>query len=254
MNEERGREEPVLEIESVEMVVVEMVDIEEFAKRGEKPPHARLYKFRVDDHYYTTQKAELTGREILAFAGKTPDGYHLRERLRHGKVETVEPDEVEDLREHGVERFITIPRENTDGGGNLVAGAAIPASQRTFSLPETDEEFLDANYPGWETILDGATPWLILNDFPVPEGYDHRNVQAAIEIPSGHPNAPLNMVYFLPGISRTNGRQIPNLAPQTIQGQSWQRWSRHYPWRTGVDDLVTHIERIKSWLVDELRR
>lgn len=260
MNEEYGREEPVLKVEGVEMVVVDLVDIEEFAKRGEKPPHAHLYRFRVDDHYYSTPKAELTGREILAFAGKTPEGYHLRERLRQGKVETVEPDEVEDLREHGIERFITIPRENTDGGGNLAAETAvqavtaIPTSRRIFSLPEADEEFLDANCPGWETILDGATPWLILNNFSVPEGYNHRNVQAAIEIPSGHPNAPLNMVYFLPGISRTNGRQIPNLAPQTIQGQSWQRWSRHYPWRTGVDDLVTHIERIKSWLVDELRR
>jgi Prokaryotic E2 family E len=133
-------------------------------------------------------------------------------------------------------------------------GAGMTAPRRTFSLPEADEEFLDANYPGWETIKDGATPWLILNDFPVPEGYDHCKVQAAIQISSGYPNAQLDMVYLLPGISRTNGRQINNLSPQTIEGQSWQRWSRHYPWRTGVDDLSTHIERIKSWLANELNR
>jgi len=133
-------------------------------------------------------------------------------------------------------------------------GASIPALRRTFSLPEADEEFLDANYPGWETITDAGTPWLILNDFPVPEGYDHRQVRAAIRISSGYPNAHLDMVYFLPGISRTNGRQISRLAPQTIEGQSWQRWSRHYSWRTGVDDLSTHIERVKSWLTNELNR
>src|SRR6185437_7250105 len=96
--------EPPLEVEDTEVILVELVDIEAFAKRGEKPPRAHLYKFRVDDHYYTTPKAELTGREILAFAGKTPEGYHLRERLHHGKVETVEPDEIENLREHGIER------------------------------------------------------------------------------------------------------------------------------------------------------
>lgn len=133
-------------------------------------------------------------------------------------------------------------------------GAGVPAPRRTFSLPEADEEYLDANYPAWETIVDGATPWLILNDFPVPEGYNQRKVQVAIQISSGYPNTQLDMVYFLPGISRTNGHQINNLSPMTIEGQSWQRWSRHYPWRAGVDDLSTHIERIKSWLADELNR
>lgn len=116
MIEEHGRGEPVLEVEEVEVIVIELVDIEEYAKRGERPPRANQYKFRVDDHYYTTPKAELTGREILAFAGKTPEAYQLRERLRHGKVVAIAPDEIVDLRGHGVERFMTIPKENTDGG------------------------------------------------------------------------------------------------------------------------------------------
>lgn len=133
-------------------------------------------------------------------------------------------------------------------------GAGIPAPRRTFSMPEADEEYLDANYPTWETIIDSGIPWLILNDFPAPEGYNHRKVQAAIQISSGYPNTQLDMVYLLPNLSRTDGRQIRNLSPMTIEGQSWQRWSRHYPWRTGVDDLITHIERIKSWLADELNR
>lgn len=114
MIEEHGHEEPVLE--EAEMTVIELADIEEYAKRGERPPRAHQYKFRVDDHYYLTSKEELTGREILAFAGKTPEAYQLRERLHHGKVVAIAPDEVVDLRRHGVERFITIPRENTDGG------------------------------------------------------------------------------------------------------------------------------------------
>ena len=116
MNAEQGHEGPIREGEGVEVILVEVVDIEEFAKRGEKPPRARQYRFRIDDHYYTTPKAELTGREILVFAGKTPEQYYLRQRLRHGKVESVAPDQKVDLREHGVERFITIPRENSDGG------------------------------------------------------------------------------------------------------------------------------------------
>jgi len=136
----------------------------------------------------------------------------------------------------------------------IQAGAADAAPERAFSLPEFDEEFLDANYPGWQTIRDGATPWLILNNFPIPEGYSHRQVQAAILIPSGHPNAPLDMVYFFPALSRTSGRPIAALASQPIAGKLWQRWSRHYRWRPGIDDLVTHTERIKAWLGEQLSR
>jgi len=136
----------------------------------------------------------------------------------------------------------------------IQADALISVPRRTIHLPEIDAEFLNANYPRWETIIDAGTPWLILNDFPVPEGYDHRQVCAAIQISSGYPNASLDMVYFLPSLSRIDTRQIKNLAPQTIEGQSWQGWSRHYLWRMGVDDLSTHIERIKSWLDDELKR
>lgn len=116
MNEEHGREEPILEVEQIEVIIIELVDIEEYAKQGKKPPRARQYKFRVDDHYYTTPKAELTGQEILKFAGKTPEAYQLRERLSHGKVVAITPDEIVDLHGHGVERFMTIPKENTDGG------------------------------------------------------------------------------------------------------------------------------------------
>src|SRR5260221_1543782 len=104
MIEQQGREEPVLEVEEVEVIVLELVDIEEYAKRGERPPRAHQYRFRVDDHYYTTDKDELTGREILGFAGKTPEGYFLRQRLHGGQVRPVAPDEVVHLRADAIER------------------------------------------------------------------------------------------------------------------------------------------------------
>jgi hypothetical protein len=88
----------------------------------------------------------------------------------------------------------------------------------------------------------------------VPAGYGRPTVRAAIMLPPGYPNAPLDMVYFHPSLSRADNRPIAALADHSIEGVTWQRWSRHYPWRAGVDDLVTHIERIGSWLADELRR
>jgi hypothetical protein len=136
----------------------------------------------------------------------------------------------------------------------VTGGVAVATLRRDFQMPEIDQDFLDANYPSWETLQDGSMPWLILNSFPVPPGYNHTTVRAAIQIPSGYPNAALDMVYFFPDLVRASGRPIAALAPQPIAGQNWQRWSRHYSWRAGVDELATHIERIKSWLEAELTR
>ena len=126
--------------------------------------------------------------------------------------------------------------------------------RRDVFLRESDTTYLDANHPEWETVLDGQTPYVILNNFPVPAGYNHSKVKAAIILTSGYPIAPLDMVYFSPALSRLDGHPIGALANHVICGQNWQRWSRHYSWRAGFDDITIHIERIKSWLDDELRK
>jgi hypothetical protein len=105
MSKDHGTEEPILD----------EVDIEEYAKRGEPLPLAKVYRLRIDDRHYVTDAAKLSGVQLLALAGKTPDAYHLRQRMRGGQVRTVTPDQIVDLREPGVERFMTIPKENTDG-------------------------------------------------------------------------------------------------------------------------------------------
>jgi Prokaryotic E2 family E len=128
------------------------------------------------------------------------------------------------------------------------------APRRDFALPEEDEEFLDANYPGWFTLNEGGIRWLVLPHFPVPGGYNVSEVKAAFQIPSGHPNAPLDMVYFFPPLARTSGRPIAALSQQNITGEIWQRWSRHYPWCAGTDNLTKHVERVPGWLQTELTK
>ena len=47
----------------------------------------------------------------------------------------------------------------------LQTAISAPWPRRDFALPDADEEFLDANYPGWETVTDQGLNWLILNQF-----------------------------------------------------------------------------------------
>jgi hypothetical protein len=97
--------------------LAEEVDLEQFAKEGKPPPHAKRYRIRVDDQHYIVDRPKLTGREILVTAGKVPpEAFILTLKVRGRGVRTIALDETVDLREPGVERFTTLPREVQEGG------------------------------------------------------------------------------------------------------------------------------------------
>ncbi|MGD0769921.1 MAG: multiubiquitin domain-containing protein [Tepidisphaeraceae bacterium] len=99
-----------------EIILVELVDIEEFGKRNEKPPRARKYRIRINKHHYVVDVSHMTGREILTLAGKIPpEKYKLQQKFHGGRVKTIQLDEVVDFTAHGVERFQTFPLTETEG-------------------------------------------------------------------------------------------------------------------------------------------
>jgi hypothetical protein len=97
-------------------VIDEIIEIEVFVKEGRRPPLAKGYVIRVDKQKITVHKHELTGREILTLAGKVPvDNYILRQIFRGGRSSVVGLDQVVDLHRHEVEKFKTLPRDQTEG-------------------------------------------------------------------------------------------------------------------------------------------
>lgn len=95
--------------------VVDLVDLEEYARAGKAPPRAKQYRIKIDAAQYVVDQPSMTGREILALAGKTPEVYLLRERIYGGGTQPIEPTQVVDFTKPGVERFVTMPRDQTDG-------------------------------------------------------------------------------------------------------------------------------------------
>lgn len=127
--------------------------------------------------------------------------------------------------------------------------------RRQFQLPEDDVEGLSAFGLEWEAVADAGHRWLLLHGFLFPEGYNVSSGSVAIQIPAGYPTAQLDMAYFHPHLSRVDGGQLRQTeARQPLDGREWQRWSRHYTWRVGVDNLLTHIHRIPHWLNHGLGR
>ena len=134
----------------------------------------------------------------------------------------------------------------------------LPPLRQQFALPEDDEAHLDARGLPWETIISQGERWLLVHDFPVPSGYDHRTVTVAVQITAGYPTAALDMVYVHPSLARSDGRPIGALTAMIIDGKAFQRWSRHRtnenPWRPGIDDVATHLGLVEEWFAREFRR
>ena len=130
-----------------------------------------------------------------------------------------------------------------------------PALRRQFDLQEEDTELLDARGLPWETLNEGGTLWLLVHDWPVPDGYTVPTVSVALRL-TGYPSGALDMAWFSPALARRDGGPIRATSVRTtIDGRAWQRWSRHRtaqnPWRSGVDGIATHMALVEHWLERE---
>jgi hypothetical protein len=100
----------------VEEVLDEVIDLEEYAKRGERPPLSKGYRIRINGEAFVVHDPAPTGRAILTLAGLLPPkDYTLREKLAGQKPRKIELDEKVDLRRPGVEKFKALPRDQTEG-------------------------------------------------------------------------------------------------------------------------------------------
>jgi hypothetical protein len=99
-------------------IEVEELEVEEYGKKGgeKRHPRARRYVIRVDKTKYTVDVSHMKGRDILTLAGKmAPEQYKLTQKFHGGAAHTVGLDEDVDFRKPGVERFMTLKLDQTDG-------------------------------------------------------------------------------------------------------------------------------------------
>ncbi len=101
---------------SIEAVLDDIIDLEEFAKLGKKPPLAKGYRLKINGEPYVVHDPTATGRAILTLAGLLPaENYTLRVKLAGERPRKVGLDEKVDIRHPGVEKFKALPRDQTEG-------------------------------------------------------------------------------------------------------------------------------------------
>ena len=216
---------------------------------GAPPDTGPDYKVQVDKDFVEIPTSHPTGRELLEFAGKKPaEHWAIYLKVKGAQPKRIGLDDKIDLAQPGVERFVTLPLDQTEGFGG----------RRQFALPAEDLEWLDNTSGRYELVAETGVLRVVLYDFPIPRGYRLRQADVNVRIESGYPDTQIDMVYVHPTLERADGRRIAAVANDRFDGKLWQRWSRHRtpanPWRPGVDNLATHFGLVEHWFQRELTK
>lgn len=227
----------------------DIIDIEWCTLHDLTPPKGRRYRIIIDREKFVVDKECMTGREILMLAGKNPpERFQLRQKFKGGKVVTIPYDQKVCFTECGIEKFKTLPLDQTEG--------EVP--RRDFTLLDEDEAYLESLGLKWEAVNIGGALWVFIHNYTLPEGYNVSEAIIGVRMSPGYPTAQLDMIYFYPAINRKDGQPIAALSLIQIDGKNFQQWSRHRtganPWRPDIDNLSTHVPLVDAWLQLEFEK
>ena len=104
------------DVAGITSVLDDIIDLEEYANLGKRPPLAKGYRIKINGERYVVHDPTLTGREVLTLAGLLPAKDHsLWVKLKAERPRKVGLDDKVDLRDPGVEKFKALPRDQTEG-------------------------------------------------------------------------------------------------------------------------------------------
>lgn len=225
-----------------------VVDVEEFGKQCKEIPPSRKFKIKIDKNYHTVDSRFITQSQLIALEGNMNVAIYDVYKFMNGNPKPVKIaiGETVDLTEKCLVRFVLMPKEQKDGKG----------VRQNFTLPEEDIDTLNEMGLLWEALSQPAM-WLIIYDYPIPEGYNVRKALVALQITSSYPATQIDMAHFHPPLKKNNGKEISTVTNHMIDGKLFQQWSRHRnsgEWKPGVDCIATHLALVDNWLMIDLTR
>ena len=93
-----------------------VIDLDEYAQNGKQIPKCEKFKIRIDNEKYVVKTDEMSGLQLLELAHKSPaDQFAIFQRLRGGQTQKIEFDDTVSFLTPGIERFMTLPLDQTEG-------------------------------------------------------------------------------------------------------------------------------------------
>lgn len=115
-------------------------------------------------------------------------------------------------------------------------------------LPQSDMISLDERGLQYTVSTEANMTCVVLQDYRLPPGYDHDQVDLLLRLKPGFPDVQPDMWWLNPAICLKDGRAVEatNVTEHHV-GRTWQRWSRHFnagQWRSGTDSLESYLALI----------
>lgn len=194
----------------------------------------RVFKFKIDDKDLEWPRACITGF-VLRKLADLPANYNLWQEIPGQQDQKISDGDVINLADKGVERFISLIDQTTEGD----------------TLPSFDQTFLADHGFQFEVVQEAGKTGIILKSLDLPKGkFNAETADILVLLPAGYPDCAPDMFYASPHLTLTSG-QVPKACTAQLNyaGRVWQRWSRHNnAWRPGIDGLRTMVARIKTAL------
>jgi len=122
-------------------------------------------------------------------------------------------------------------------------------------LPEFDQEYLVAKGLEYGEVQENSKNGLTIKNWVLPPNkFTVDRSDLLIFLPSGYPDVPPDMFYFLPALLLKPASRYPRATEvfESFNGNQWQRWSRHLgaeSWRRGTDGIHTYLKRVDEALI-----
>ena len=121
-----------------------------------------------------------------------------------------------------------------------------------MKLPDPDREFLERAGIVHRVFEEAGMLNVELIDFPLPTGLNASHASVLLRLSPSYPDSAPDMWWIIPHLRAVTGATIPATEViETIDGRSWQRWSRHLDptaWRSGIDGLESYVRLLRTEL------
>jgi hypothetical protein len=197
----------------------------------------RSFKFKIDDADLEWPRACISGF-VLRKLAKLPANYNLWQEIPGQHDRKISDTDVINLGEPGVERFVSLIDQTTEGD----------------ALPSKDQVFLSGQGYDFDVVVESGNTGIVLKSVMLPAGkFCCETADVLILLPKGYPDCPPDMFYVSPKLTLAGTGQVPKACTveHRFGGRVWQRWSRHNnAWRPGVDGLRTMVARVQTALAE----
>lgn len=241
------RNQPDRQIELHDIVDLDAAGVEDLYTES------RVWLLNVQGVKIESKNPTILTKDALEQAGfDTVAEWQIFLKLKGEPKEKITMETVVDLTRPGIEKIRLTPKEVNNGSVSTEL-------RREFDLLTGDIAFLDKNHGHWETIVAGRRRWILVHDYPLPEGYTVSSMVLAMDVPSTYPKAQMDMFYTNPPLALSSGRAIAAAqVHEQIDGAVFGRWSRHRgpgsKWNPNTDSVVTHLALVEGALMKEVEQ